>query len=330
MTDRAPASPLRSQASHAVKLMTLVISLVMATGAVAASSTTIAPGSTRPDGRTTTAALDLVNSTGSEDNPALVRPDATTAPAPAIAPPGPVLATVAGRAARVIYHGPRTRKVIALTFDDGWSARNGHLILNILERERVPATFFINGVYLAADPDLWREVAEDGFVAGNHTYFHHDVTKMSQAAIIRDLQWNARIWKAVTGQTMAPIFRPPYGARNAASDRAAAIAGYPDVILWDHPMNDTYRLSDYRLLRNAIAGRPGSIVLMHIGPDATPRVLTKVIASYRIRGYTFVTIPQLLPPFHPAPEPKPAPQPEPVPVVQPAARLPEVPAPEAR
>jgi peptidoglycan/xylan/chitin deacetylase (PgdA/CDA1 family) len=118
---------------------------------------------------------------------------------------------------------------------------------------------------------------------------------------------------------MAPIFRPPYGARNAATDRAAAIAGYPDVILWDHPSNDTYRLSDRQMLRNAIAGWPGSIVLMHIGPDATPRILAAVIASYRIRGYTFVTIPQLLPPFHPAPAPKPVPLPEPAA----AAQLPE-------
>lgn len=323
MTDRAPASPLRSRASHAVKLLTLAISLVMATGAVAASATTIAPGVTRDDGRTATLASALVEATSRSGPTTSLLPNATTRPATAIAPQGPALAAIATRAPRVIYHGSRARKVIALTFDDGWSARNGHRILNILEREKVPATFFINGVYLAADPDLWREVAEDGFVAGNHTYLHRDVTTMSQAAIVADLQRNARIWKAVTGQTMAPIFRPPYGARNAATDRAAAIAGYPDVIIWDHPTNDTYRLSDPRLIRNATAGRSGSIVLMHIGPDATPRILARVIASYRARGYTFVTIPQLLSPLHPAPAPKPAPLPEPPPAAQPAAPVPE-------
>src|SRR6266566_2963466 len=115
MTDRVPVSPLRSQASHALKVMTLAISIVMATGAVAASSTTDAPSASPAAGRTTTAALNLVASTGTDDDPALVVPAGTIAPAPAIAPPGPVLATVATRAARVIYHGSRARKVIALT-----------------------------------------------------------------------------------------------------------------------------------------------------------------------------------------------------------------------
>jgi len=292
--------------------------MVMATGAVAASATTLAPGGGRPGSGRAAVVSDFVDMNGPDANAALP-PSATPGPAPAIAPPGPALAAIPARAPRLIHHGSRAKKVIALTFDDGWSARNGHLILNILVSQKVPATFFINGVYLAADPDLWREVADDGFVAGNHTYLHRDVTTMTQTAIVRDLQRNAQVWKAVTGQTMAPIFRPPYGARNAATDRAAAIAGYPDVILWDHPSNDTYRLSDRQMLRNAIAGRPGSIVLMHIGPDATPRILTRVIASYRSRGYTFVTIPQLLPPFHPAPAPKPVPLPEPAP----AAQLPE-------
>src|SRR5258708_7712835 len=229
MTDRAPASPLRSRASRAAQLLTLAISLVLATGAVAASATTIAPAGARPIGRTAISVSDVVDANGPDADAALPKPG--TGRAPVVAPDGPDLAALPGRAPRVIHHGSRKNKVIALTFDDGWSARNGHLILDMLVSQRVPATFFINGVYLAADPGLWREVADDGFVAGNHTYLHRDVTTMTQTAIVRDLQRNALVWKAVTGQTMAPIFRPPYRARNAATDRAAAIACYPDVII---------------------------------------------------------------------------------------------------
>jgi len=48
------------------------------------------------------------------------------------------------------------------------------------------------------------------------------------------------------------------------------------------------------VLANASAGRPGSIVLLHAGPSVTPRILPALIAGYRARGFTFVTIPDLL------------------------------------
>jgi peptidoglycan/xylan/chitin deacetylase (PgdA/CDA1 family) len=303
-----------------MRLLALPIAVVMATGAVAASAISdlrngapigdesgtarsvgspLAPGGVAVSGRAPTAG----------SSPAVVDPGAQPARPP-----------------RVVYRGSATGRVVALTFDDGWSATNGHAILQILLREHVKATFFVNGVFLALDPGLWRSIAGAGFVVGNHTYLHHDVTKMTGLELMLDLQRNARVWEAVTGTKMAPLFRPPYESRNAATDLAAARAGYPDVILWDTGSGDTGRGSDAQLIRNATRGRPGSIVLMHIGPDATPRILERVIASYRARGFTFVTVPELLPPFLPARTPSPSPG---TPVSSPAtlpagARPPEI------
>jgi len=250
------------------------------------------------------------------------RPAATTQPQ-AVAPPSttqPKVIPVAFRAPRVIRRGSAAKNVVALTFDDGWSAENGRAILQILVREHVAATFFVNGMWVARDPDLWRAIAAAGFVVGNHTYFHRDVTAMTKPEIVRDLQRNARVWQAVTGTPMAPLFRPPYGKHDQATDLAAAVAGYPDIILWDTVANDTDPLSDAQLLQNATKGRAGSIVLMHIGPDATPRILERVIASYRARGFTFVTVPQLLPAFKPLPSPSPAATPSPSPATDPATQ----------
>jgi hypothetical protein len=41
-------------------------------------------------------------------------------------------------------------------------------------------------------------------------------------------------------------------------------------------------------------GTNGSVVLMHCGPNVTPYLLPDVIASYRARGFRFVTVAQLL------------------------------------
>ena len=94
------------------------------------------------------------------------------------------------------------------------------------------------------------------------------------------------------------------------------------MILWDVDPKDTVnRLTDGQLIHNASMGRAGSIVLLHVGPDATPRVLERVIASYRARGFTFVTVPELLAPA----SPKPAPSPKPPVVVETGPRLPGFP-----
>lgn len=217
---------------------------------------------------------------------------AVVAPTATADVPAPVLAVPT--TARVTYHAATDRPVVALTFDDGWSGKNGRLILDILVRENVPATFFLNGTYLAGNLQLWRDVADAGFTVGNHTWRHSDVTKMSTADIVADLQQNAAAFEAATGQKMAPIFRPPYGLRNATSDAAAALAGFPDVVLWDTTDNDTRRYSDAQVLATGTAGKAGSIVLLHVGPDVTPRILEDLLHSYWSRGFGFVPLMALL------------------------------------
>jgi peptidoglycan/xylan/chitin deacetylase (PgdA/CDA1 family) len=200
-----------------------------------------------------------------------------------------------GARARVIYHVKTSQKLIALTFDDGWSPPAARLIYDTLVHQHVAATFFVNSTYVHWNPTLWRQIAAAGFVIGNHTYDHQDLTTLSPAAIVADIRKDARVFEELTGYTMSPIFRPPFGARNRVVDAAIRAAGYPTEVLWDTVSGDTgaYR-SDRTQLRSAIAGLPGSIVLMHVGPASTPRILAAVIASYRARGYTFVTIPELL------------------------------------
>jgi peptidoglycan/xylan/chitin deacetylase (PgdA/CDA1 family) len=298
-----PASPLRTRRRHALRLLALPIAVLLATGAVAASAITSLRNGTLTSGLNTPVATIASTPAPSAMAVASSAPQATPGPTPAGA--GPLL----GRAPRVVHRGSAAKKVVALTFDDGWNAANGHTILSILLREHVKATFFVNSVWLAKDPDLWQSIAKAGFVVGNHTYLHSDATKMTAAALVRDLQRNARVWHAVTGTQMAPLFRPPYGYRNAATDLAAARAGYPDVILWDVDPKDTStgRFTYAQMVHNASMGKAGSIVLLHIGPDATTQILERVIASYRARGFTFVTVPELLSPAVPAAPPTPAP-----------------------
>jgi len=211
---------------------------------------------------------------------------------PAIDGNGPI----AGPArASLAWHGPRDRRVVALTFDDGYAPWNVRRIVGILREEGVRATFFLNGVYMRRDPALWRAIGQGGHAIGNHTYLHRDATRMSPDRLIADLLHNQRVVEAATGRPMAPIFRPPYGRRSAATDAAAAAAGFPSIVMWDTSAADaTYTPRARTSIRSATRGRPGSIVLFHAGPSLTPRILREVIQSYRDRGFGFVTVPELL------------------------------------
>jgi peptidoglycan/xylan/chitin deacetylase (PgdA/CDA1 family) len=204
---------------------------------------------------------------------------------PAVIPPAP----------EVIWHGSRTDRVVALTFDDGWSPRILRRIYRILVRERVPATFFVTGIYVQRAPALWRTIAAAGFPLANHSYLHRDTRDLTPRVAAVDLALTREVVERATGRPMLPYYRPPYGARNPATDRRAAAAGFPYVVLWDTTASDTTRHATVaEVVRGASAGRPGSIVLLHAGPGVTPRALPAIIASYRARGFRFVTIPELL------------------------------------
>jgi peptidoglycan-N-acetylglucosamine deacetylase len=210
---------------------------------------------------------------------------------PAVSPPGLGIA----QPPVVVFHGPRTDRVVALTFDDGYAPANVRQIFAELTRAGVAATFFVNGAYLRWDPKLWRSIAEAGFPIGNHTVLHEDVRNRPPGQVAADLVRNARLVLAATGRPMIPVFRPPYGYHDAASDAAAAAAGFPTIVLWDVTGGDaSLRATDASVLANASAGRPGSIILLHAGPSVTLRILPALIDSYRARGFTFVTVPELL------------------------------------
>jgi peptidoglycan/xylan/chitin deacetylase (PgdA/CDA1 family) len=199
------------------------------------------------------------------------------------------------RAPTVIRHGPRTDRVVALTFDDGWNPTILRQIYRILVRERVPATFFVTGIYVQRAPDLWRQIAAAGFPLANHSYLHRDTRDLAPRAEARDLAETRDVVEAATGRAMIPFYRPPYGSRTAATDMVAAAAGFPYVVLWDTTAADTTRWQTVSaVVRNATAGRSGSIVLLHAGPAVTPRALPAIIAAYRARGFRFVTVPELI------------------------------------
>ena len=100
---------------------------------------------------------------------------------------------------------------IILTFDDGPSAKYTPQILDILEREKVPATFFLIGENAEANIPWVQRINRNGFEIGNHTFTHGNLAKMSPERAALELKTTSSLIECITGKSTV-LFRAPYNA----------------------------------------------------------------------------------------------------------------------
>src|SRR5690606_12867888 len=196
------------------------------------------------------------------------------------------------------------RQVVALTFDGGASDAGVQDILDTLEAEDVPATFFVTGDFARAYPDSVRAMAEGGHPVGNHSDTHPHFPASTNEEIRAELAAADSAIRSLTGASTAPLFRFPFGDRTPLDITVVNRAGYipirwtVDTLGWQGTSGDiTAAIVRQRVLDTL---RPGQVVLMHVGAhptdgstldaDALPGVITRL----RDRGYDFVTVPDLL------------------------------------
>ncbi len=189
---------------------------------------------------------------------------------------------------------------IALTFDDGPHAGKTQELLMVLRTAHVPATFFVVGKMADRYPQLIREIARDGHELANHTYSHPDMSRLSDAQVISELEKTRAVIHKLSGQE-GYLFRPPGGDFSRRMVRLTAKAGYR-MVLWSVLTRDVEGASSASMRARILKGADdGGIILMHSGMKNTLDMLPGVIAQLRQRGYHFVTISTLLglSPAHP-------------------------------
>jgi peptidoglycan/xylan/chitin deacetylase (PgdA/CDA1 family) len=180
---------------------------------------------------------------------------------------------------------------VALTFDDGPSAATTGAILDVLERRRVPATFFVVGQQVDARPKLVARAAREGHAVANHTYGHERLTALGDAAIVRTVDRTDRAIRNA-GVTPLALVRPPYGAWDSRVRRVLSNAGYTPI-RWTLDSDD-WRASATRIRSNVRAGlRDGAVILLHDGvrnSTATLSALPGIIDDATSLGLCFATL----------------------------------------
>ncbi|GAB1640516.1 polysaccharide deacetylase family protein [Krasilnikovia sp. MM14-A1259] len=207
------------------------------------------------------------------------------------------LTAVAHPGVTVRYFVQTTEPVVAFTFDDGPGPHWTPMVLDILERAGVPATFFMVGRNVAEHADLVRGRL-GGHEVGNHSWAHDDLATFDLARIRADLTRTHEVIGDLTGRPPT-LLRPPFGHLGGSTLLAADAMGY-DVVLWSYEMHETrYRNDPGAQVRDIVDNvRPGAIVLAHDFGDerrlVTIRGLEAMIAGLRARGFRFVTVSQLV------------------------------------
>ncbi|QGM31962.1 polysaccharide deacetylase family protein [Bacillus sp. N3536] len=182
------------------------------------------------------------------------------------------------------------KKYIALTFDDGPNKSSTSAILDILNKHKIKATFFVLGNRVEKYPDIIKREYEEGHEIGIHTWSHPILTKLSIKEIEKEILSTSNELIKITGEAPS-LVRPPYGAYN--QDVKAAVNN--PLVLWSVDTLDWKTKNPASILQMVKKSTcDGSIILMHDIYETTAASLEGVINYLTKQGYEFVTVSELL------------------------------------
>jgi peptidoglycan/xylan/chitin deacetylase (PgdA/CDA1 family) len=168
------------------------------------------------------------------------------------------------------------RGFYVLSFDDGPLTRTTARLVAAVRRARAVATFFDVGRLAAAHQDLVELQRRAGQVA-NHSYTHPHLPRVSSARRVQELRATADVLDHPND-----FFRPPYGETSAATDADVRRSGLRPVY-WTVDARDL-RAPRALIVRRALRVRPGGIILLHDGVEATIAAVPAIVAGLRRRG----------------------------------------------
>ncbi|MEZ5383670.1 MAG: polysaccharide deacetylase family protein [Microthrixaceae bacterium] len=181
--------------------------------------------------------------------------------------------------------------VVALTFDDGPSQYTPE-VLKILQREQVPATFFMLGENVLARPDDAKAVADAGFSIGAHTMTHPDLETVAPRVAEAEIADSIEAIDGVVGTGRTRCLRVPYGSFDADILKLAAKYSV-GLVNWDIDSLDWQSPdADGIVARTTVPGQRQLILLHDGGGDrtATVEALPRIIDHYQAQGARFISL----------------------------------------
>jgi len=186
-----------------------------------------------------------------------------------------------------------TEKKIALTFDDGPHEMT-LLVLELLKKYNVKATFFCIGKNIELHPEILKKVIAEGHTVGNHTYSHSPFFDFYRKnKVIAEIKRTDDLITSVSGEKPV-LFRPPYGVTNPSIRRALAVTNHKTIGWNIRSLDGISEKGNFLLNRIIKRIKPGGIVLLHDTSLQTVNVLEQLLSFLKKNNYAVVPLEELL------------------------------------
>ena len=186
-----------------------------------------------------------------------------------------------------VYRIPTVEREVYLTFDDGPCIETTPIIIDILRKHNVKATFFCVGDNILKHPELFAQIKAEGHQVGNHTMHHSKGFYTNTNDYINEIDECA----ALIGNN---LFRPPHGLITPRQNAMLRNKRYK-IIQWDVITYDWDKRHSADRVFEVIKrySRSGSIIVMHDSQKAAARtleILEDSIIWLKQQGYILKTL----------------------------------------
>lgn len=195
------------------------------------------------------------------------------------------------------YVGDTNSKVLYLTFDEGYENGNTPKILDTLKEENVPAAFFVVKPYIKQEPDIVKRMVDEGHLVCNHSSHHPSMASIKDNEKFKlEFSEVEDEYKALIGEDMPKLFRPPMGKYSKSSLKKTKDLGYK-TIFWSFAYKDWLvdnQPEEKAAIKKIVSGaHPGSIMLLHAVSSTNAKILKDVIQELKAQGYEFKSLNEL-------------------------------------
>ena len=190
----------------------------------------------------------------------------------------------------VIFNFPNNKGEIYLTFDDGPNERTTAKVLKLLKENNIKATFFLIGQCIVNNPELTKQIIEEGHCVGGHSSTHKGFQSLDFSSKKEEILEGQRILNTYLKERSC-LYRPPRGILSLRQLLFCIGKGLTTV-MWsqdsfDH-MNKGKDFVLHRIKNMPLKG--GDILLLHDASEYTHEALPEIIQHIRARGLKFCTI----------------------------------------
>ena len=183
-------------------------------------------------------------------------------------------------------------RIVAITFDDGPCSRTTNRLLDGLKERNVKATFFITAHYLNTQPELVKQMIDEGHIVGNHTVNHKSMPSLTESQINSEVM---DLHKAMYEkfQYEMKYIRPPMGEYSEKTLAVTNSLGYKTVMWsfayadWNEKDQPDKEQAKKKILDNV---HNGEIMLLHGNSKTNTEILGDIIKEIKNMGYEFKSL----------------------------------------